>query len=107
VLREDNSNPEHGKNLVASLDYCEPEPPSVAIFELREWLVLSHGNWNNQRDICWYLPVRLRQEKKRITLVGNILTLGSDPEDSPSHVAWNHLGVQILLCRAHLAKQHA
>jgi hypothetical protein len=104
VLREDNSNPEYGKNLVASLDCCDVEPPNLAVFERREWLVLSHGSWNNQRDICWYLPVRFQQERKRITIVGNIDSKWRDPKDAPSHVGWNHLGVQVLLCRAHTTK---
>lgn len=104
VLREDDTNPENGMNLVASLDYCELEPPTIATFERREWLVLSHGNWNGERDICWYLPVRFQQERKRITLAGNVPPLDSDPRDAPGHVAWSHLGVQILLCRAHLRR---
>jgi hypothetical protein len=104
VLLEDNSNPEYGKNLVASLDYCETEPPNLDVFERREWLVLSHGSWSNQRDICWYLPVRFKQERKRITIIGNVGSKSSDPMDSPSHVSWSNLGVQILLCRAHRAK---
>jgi hypothetical protein len=107
VLAEDNTNPEYGMNLIASLDYCESVPPSLSVFEQRKWLVLSHGNWNNERDICWYLPVRFQSVRKRITIVGNVRPKWSDPKESRMYAGWNDLGLRVLLCRQHEAKQNA
>ena len=87
-------------NLVASLDYCETEPPSLEVFKRKEWLVLSHGNWDGQRDIHWYMPVRLQRERKRISVVGNIGVGWFDPKEARGHVTWAHLGVQALLSEA-------
>jgi hypothetical protein len=99
VLQEDNTNLELGKNLVIGLNYYEEQAPTLADFERREWLVLSHGNWNNQLDICWYLPVRFQKERKRIALVGNIVIKQDDPKDSLLHGGWNTLGIRIQACR--------
>jgi hypothetical protein len=107
VLQEDNSDPEYGKNLIASLDYCERDPPEMAVFERKEWLVLSHSNWKGERDICWYLPVRFQKERKRICVVGNVGAIWKDKSTSWSYVGWGHLGLQVLLCRAHSGKQNA
>ena len=96
----DNSNPEYGKNLIASLDYLDSKPPRVEVFEQRPWLFKRHGNWNGEPDIAWYLPVRFRQESKRIAIVGWVDLRPSDPKESRSHAGWNLLGQQILLCRA-------
>jgi len=107
VLRVDNSNAEYGKNLIASLDYCDSEPPSLAVFERRDWLVLDHGNWNGEKEVRWYLPVRFQKERKRITVVGNVKLRWGDPKDSRSSTGWNNLGVQVLLCRAHRERKGA
>ncbi len=104
VLQENNDNPEYGTNLVASLDYYDTKPPELSFFKRRQWLILRHGNWNNEPDICWYLPVHFQQARKNITVIGNEGTKFLDPKDSPSHVGWRHLGVQILLCRKEQAR---
>jgi len=100
VLGADNTDPEYGRNLIAGLDYLEPYPPGIAIFEQRQWLLKHHGRWNGAPDIAWYLPVHFRKERKRITVVGRITLLPSDLKESGSHVGWTWLGRQILLCRA-------
>ena len=99
VLREDNSNPEAGMNLVASLNYCETQSPSLAVFERREWLVLSQGSWAGQRDIRWYLPIQFNQVRKRITVVENIGASSLVPEGSSTYAGWHHLGKQIVVVR--------
>ncbi|OAI18211.1 hypothetical protein A1359_05170 [Methylomonas lenta] len=104
VLKADNTNPEYGKNLIASLDYLETEPPSLAFFELRRWLIKTHGNWNNEQDISWYQTVRFKEASKRISIVGSIDVRPSDPHDSRFYSGWISLGAQITLCREHAAK---
>jgi hypothetical protein len=105
VLRADNSNIEYGMNLIASLDYCEREPPGLAVFEKRDWLVLDHGQWNGAKEVRWYIAVRFQRERKRISVVGNVKPRRGDPKDSPSYAGWVNLGVQVLLCRAHRDRQ--
>lgn len=107
VLAEDNTDPERGNNLIASLDYCGNVPPQLSVFEQRKWLVLSHGNWNNEQDVCWYLPVRFRSVRRRVTIVGNVPLKSRDPKESSTYVGWNHLGLQVLLCQKHRARQNA
>lgn len=99
VLGEDNSNPELGMNLIASLDYLENIPPSLDFFKCRKWLILSRGNWNNEKDICWYLPVGFQQARKRIEVIGNIATKWLDPRHARGSTGWINLGTQILRCR--------
>jgi len=101
VLAEDNSRPEQGMNLVASLDYCDAEPPTLDVFKRREWLVLFQGIWKGKRDISWFLPVRLKSERKRITVVGNVRSKWLDPKGSSTYKGWQNIGDQILLVRAH------
>jgi hypothetical protein len=96
VLKENNSNPEHGMNLVASLDYCQSEPPTLDVFQRKKWLKRSGGQWRGEPDICWYLPVGLKKKRSRISVVGNIRLGWLDPKGSRSHVAWSWLGAQVL-----------
>ena len=100
VLKADNTNPECGKNLVAGLDYCESVPPTLEVFERRDWLVLKHGLWDSEKDIRWYIPVFHAKERARIGVVGRVKLRWRDPKDSKWHTGWNMLGSQILLCRA-------
>jgi hypothetical protein len=104
VLKVNNSNPELGMNLVAGLDYLGSEPPDLAVFEQRKWLLKHHGKWNGAPDLCWYLPVRLRQERKRIAVVARTAIRATDPRDAEPHCGWNLLGQQILLCRGKSAQ---
>lgn len=104
VLKTDNStNPEYGSNLVASLDYLDTLPPDLSVFKRKKWLVKSHGNWNNEKDICWYIPARFKEVSKRIQVVGNISIGWFLPKYRNLYGHWGHLGEQILLCHAHQA----
>jgi hypothetical protein len=107
VLKTDNSNPECGSNLVASLDYLDTLPPDLSVFKRKNWLVLSHGNWNNEKDICWYIPVRFKEVSNRIQVVGNISLGWFLPKSKEMYGSWGHLGEQILLCHAHEANKNA
>lgn len=102
VLKMDNSKAEYGSNLIGSLDYLAPNPPQQRDFEERRWLFKHHGNWNGAQELSWYLPVGLRQARKRIAVVGSTAIRSSDPRSSDSYAAWFHLGEQILLARAQL-----
>jgi hypothetical protein len=100
VLGADNSNPEHGTNLIAGLDYLEREAPSIAVFEQRCWLFKHHGAWRGEPDLCSYLSVGFQRERKRITVVGDVALRASDPTAARVVSGWRGLGEQILLCRA-------
>jgi hypothetical protein len=99
VLAENNSSPECGMNLIASLDFLGVVPPEMDVFKRKEWLRLNHGTWNNRLDINWYLPPRFRQESKRFLVMGNIKLGWFIPKGDDSYTAWQSLGNQILLCR--------
>ncbi len=99
VLDENNSNPECGMNLIASLDFLGTSPPEIDVFKRKEWLRLNHGSWNNRMDINWYLPTQFRQESRRFSVVGKIKLGWFIPKGDGSHAGWKSLGTQILLCR--------
>lgn len=99
VLGVNNENPELGLNLVAGLDYLADAPPDLAFFEQRKWLFKRHGNWKGEPDLLWFMPVRFRQTRHRIAIVGTSAIRRNDPKDCRRHGGWNLLGQQILLCR--------
>ncbi|MDM4768553.1 hypothetical protein [Pelomonas sp. SE-A7] len=99
VVGVDNSNPEQGANLIAALDYLEPSPPAMDVFEARRWLFRHHGKWGGKQDISWYLPVRFRQESKRFTVVGASTLRATDPSKASSYSAWSSLGLHVVLSR--------
>jgi hypothetical protein len=96
VLGEDNSEPRYGKNLVFHLNYDKPEPPTLAIFEKREWLILTYDNGYSEPDLCWYLPFQLRKVRKRIMVIGNIALKPGDPQESRCLTNWHLIGSRIL-----------
>ncbi|MEO8064088.1 MAG: hypothetical protein ABI821_15240 [Pseudomonadota bacterium] len=100
VLVADNSRPEHGSNLVGSLDFLSTTPPMQEDFEGRKWLFKHHGNWHGEQEISWYGARGIRKEKNRITVVGSTALRRTDPRQSNSYAGLNLLGEQILLCRA-------
>jgi hypothetical protein len=101
VLKADNTNPEYGKNLVGSLDYLARLPPTLEVFERRQWLHKHHGNWNGEPDLAWYGPHGTKVERKRFAIVGRTKLRFRDPSSAPSHTSWRQLGEQILLCHSH------
>ncbi|MBU1239609.1 hypothetical protein KKF84_03095 [Myxococcota bacterium] len=99
VLSEDNSDPEQGLNLIGVLNYLEESPPDACVFEAREWLWLTHRNWNNEQDVAWYGPLGHEEKKERFVAVGETAVREDDPETSRIIVGWSHLGQQVLFER--------
>jgi hypothetical protein len=96
VLAEDHSNVEYGANLIAVLDYMQPEKPALRVFKKRQWLRVSHHDWNGEPDISWYLPVGFLKVKKRLEVVGSIRLRRRDPKESISYSSWLELGEQVV-----------
>jgi hypothetical protein len=99
VLATDHSNPEYGVDLVGSLNYMSPAKPTLDVFQKREWLYLSHGNWNKQLDLAWYMHIGFRNMKPRLEVVGRVDIRRSDPKPSKAYSRWENLGEQIILQR--------
>ena len=99
VLASDHSDIEYGKNLIALLNYMEHQEPDLAVFENRDWLVLTHHLYENKPDIGWYTAPGHRRVKSKFRLIGNIPVLPDDPQQSNSLITWEHLGDQIIYQR--------
>lgn len=97
VLAADQTNPEYGRNLIASLEYMSTTPPGLHVFQKRDWLRLTHHNWRGQLDLAWYPPGRYRSEAPRFQVVGSILITSADPKDSNRYSGWLNLGNQVVL----------
>lgn len=83
VLAADHSTPEYGKNLVGVLDYSSDTSPAMEVFLERQWL-----------HVGWYFPQGFRKVQQRITVVGTIDILDSDPQDSTLYFGWGNIGEQ-------------
>lgn len=97
VLGTDHSIPEHGKDLVVELDYLSDTPPTLDDFKERRWLRLTHHNWKGRLQVAWILSMGFRKMKARISVVGNIPILDSDPKEATIYGGWHLLGQQVLL----------
>ena len=104
VLAADHSLPEHGKNLVAVLDYLSADRPTIDVFRERKWLVLTHHDRPGQMDIAWYHPIGFRNAKSRLEVVGQVAILESDPKDSNFYRRWTGFGEQAMRNRDRDAK---
>lgn len=96
VLAADHSNVEYGKNLIGVLDYLSSEKPPIEVFRKRKWLVRTHHGWNAEVDLAWYQYVGFRTVKDRLTVVGQVEILDSDPKDSHSYSFWSSVGEQVM-----------
>lgn len=96
VLATNDSDPEHGRDLIVMLNYLDTTPPSIDLFESRPWLKLNHGKWDGKLDCSWYGPERFRTVAKRIVVVGTVPVKEDDPKDVNSHKCWEGFGYQIL-----------
>jgi hypothetical protein len=103
TLKADNSNPERGMNLIASLNYLDAAPPKLEFFKRKEWLMLSHGNWKNRKDINWYLPANFQKKSKQISVIGHIFVGWFPPKEDGFHSSWSNLGEQILLSQSSIS----
>lgn len=102
VLAADNSHPEHGKNLVASLDYLSVRPPALTDFERCPPLRKVHGHWQGQQDLLWCLPVGFKKERQRFQLIGHLAADELDVPRCSVFGSWRSVGEQIVLNRLHL-----
>ncbi|MDH3255448.1 MAG: hypothetical protein OEM62_10680 [Acidobacteriota bacterium] len=105
VLAADHSDAEYGKNLIAVLDYLEPEKAGTRVFKKRRWLRMTHHDWNGDLDISWYLPVGFREGKKRLEVVGTIRLRRGDPKESLMYSSWDEVGEQVVRQREWSSQQ--
>ena len=96
VLATNDSDPEHGRDLIVMLDYLGVEPPAVDLFESRQWLRLNHGKWDGKLDCSWYGPEKFRSVSKKLSVVATVAVNEDDPKDVNSHKSWDGFGFQIL-----------
>ena len=96
VLHEDNSNPEHGRNLIACLDYIGDSLPELQVFRKQKWLVRNYGLFKNDPAIGWYDSAGLPRVRSRFLVMGNVSVGFFAPKDSRWHCPWPSLGEQIL-----------
>ncbi len=99
VLAADHSRPEYGQNLIGVLNYLGGTVPDVAVYRRREWLILTHHNWDGRADISWYGAHGFRTHQQRFTVLAQIDIMESDPTDSTIYGNWGHLGEQVILQR--------
>lgn len=99
VLAADHSRPEYGQNLIGVLNYLGDTVPNVAVYRRREWLILTHHNWDGRADVSWYGAHGFRTHQQRFTVVARIDITESDPTDSTIYGNWGHLGEQVILQR--------
>lgn len=107
VLATDSSNPEHPTDLVAELDYLSDLQPTIEVFIKRNWLKLTHHNWNGRINVLWYHSAGFRKMRPRLTVVDNIPILEDDPKQSSSYSGWHLLGQQVLSQHEWNAKRNA
>lgn len=79
----------YGVNLIAVLHYKSQQPPTLSVFEKRQWLHLTHHSWRNQAVICNVMALRFKGVKDRLTLVGSIPLRDSDPCESKTYSPWS------------------
>ena len=106
VLKTDHSNAEHGMDLVGELDYLSDMPPTLNVFTERRWLTLKHLNEKGRLHISWYYSLGFRKVKSRITVLGNIPIVETDPKDSSTFCGWHLLGRHVQLQREWEAEQN-
>lgn len=96
VTVSDHTNPEHGQNLIAVLDYLSDIKPTRKDFEKRNWLILSHHSWNNKMDAAWYTSFQYRKYKDRFEVICQIPILEADPQESREWAGWGYLGNTVI-----------
>lgn len=95
VLIEDESDIEHGQNLIAGLTYLSHQEPEPSDFLKKNWLLISHNKWDNGHiDIGWYGTHGHRKYSKLINVVSTIRITTDDPATSSTFCNWLHLGEQ-------------
>lgn len=94
VLVRRNDRSAGVRTLVGVLDYKANTPPNGAIFGQRRWLVLNHHSWRNERQVYWCLAFDYAAAAPRLTVVGHVDILPSDPTESRTAGGWAPIGTQ-------------
>ena len=97
VLKADHSDIEYGTNLIGVINYLSVDKPAPDDFLSKNWLVVTHHNWNGKINIAWYGAQGHRNYSKKITVIGSIEISKDDPNESWSHSSWGNLGQQAYL----------
>jgi hypothetical protein len=105
-LKTDHSNPEHGMDLVGELDYLSDILPTLNVFTERRWLTLKHLNEKGRLHISFYYSQGFHKVKSRITVLGNIPIVDTDPKDCSTFCGWYLLGRYVQLQREWEAEQN-
>ena len=95
VLAADDNEPD-GRNLVGILNYKRPDKPTLAVFEQREWLILSHHAWRNQPEIRWCWAITYPKYAELFEHVGRVELQPDDPKESNTYGGWNGLDVEVV-----------
>ena len=95
VLDADHSSPEFGRNLIAVLDYRSDASPTMDVFRARRWARLSQPGAGDKVHVGWYYPQGFRKVKQRITVIGAVEVLASDPKDSAFYFRWANIGERL------------
>ena len=94
VTIADASDAENGANLIGVLDYYSLKRPDCSVFDTRNWLVLTHHNWNGRLDFCWYSAPGFKKIKNRVEIVCQTKIVESDKHASQSYRNWENLCIQ-------------
>lgn len=72
-------------HLIGGLRGVHAEPPSMKLFEARDWLYLSHGNFKNQLHLIWCTAKDHEEDAERLGLavVGKTTLRPTDPTADP------------------------
>lgn len=98
VTATNNSDPEHGRDLIVLLDYLSTTPPSIADFLTRRWLRTPKGDL-----MCyWYGPSGHRKIAKNLSVIGTIPIEKGDPQDSNAHADWQGFGPFVIRAKEKL-----
>ena len=99
VLASIHDIPELGLNVIATIDYLSSDKPTIDVFKKREWLKLTHHNWNGELDVNEYSFRFWQKEKHRFEVVGKIPIIKSDFQKGFYFSNYKNLGNQIILQR--------
>jgi hypothetical protein len=84
----------YGINVVAQLRYKSSEKPGAAVFESREWLMLTWGAWGDWAQGYWprvtqVMSLRFKAVQDRFEVVGRTVVRADDPQTSKSISSWD------------------
>lgn len=87
-----------GTNYVRLLKYKRPKPPSRAVFEARDWLVLSHHAWTGEPTTWAVRRASFKGDAKSMfTRIDTIPVFPSDVCEGGGLTFWSQLAIQIVM----------